>query len=435
MMKLLDAASRAFLAVALVALAVVAVGVATGRPAWWQPAAVVACVGLAIGLRASPTSRPYQFTMWVLTAVVAALIYPQTFLHVGSVDLRNKWIILLVVQTVMFGMGTQMSLRDLTGLGSEGYAVFIGSLLHFTIMPLVGYSLAVAARLPPEIAAGVVLIGSCSSGLASNVMNYLAGGNLPLSITLTALSTMMAPLLTPLWMKLLAGAMVEVHFVDMMLEILKIMIVPLGAALLHDYLLHASTTGRRVVAALAAAGVGWLAFLATGGWERLESHVSEGGLMAIGVAGFALVAVLAGSIYHLLVRRWPGLPAIMPRLSMMGIVYFTAVTTAAGRDKLLVVGWLLFAVAIAHNTLGYLLGYWLSRLCRLDKRSARTVAMEVGLQNGGMATGIANAMGKLGTVGLAAAIFSPWMNVSGSVLANYWRKRPVDEDAKPQAAS
>jgi BASS family bile acid:Na+ symporter len=91
---------------------------------------------------------------------------------------------------------------------------------------------------------------------------------------------------------------------------------------------------------------------------------------------------------------------------------------------------LLFVAAIVHNTAGYVLGYWMSRLCRLDERSARTIAFEVGLQNGGMASGLAGAMEKLATVGLAAAIFSPWMNVSGSILANYWKKRPVKESIK-----
>jgi BASS family bile acid:Na+ symporter len=118
----------------------------------------------------------------------------------------------------------------------------------------------------------------------------------------------------------------------------------------------------------------------------------------------------------------------MPVASRAGIVSFTTVTTAAGRDNLLQVGALLFLAAALHNAAGYGFGYWLSRAAGLDKNSARSVAFEVGLQNGGMASGIAGAMGKLGTMGLAAAIFSPWMNVSGSVLANYWRKRPVNGD-------
>jgi BASS family bile acid:Na+ symporter len=115
----------------------------------------------------------------------------------------------------------------------------------------------------------------------------------------------------------------------------------------------------------------------------------------------------------------------MPVASMAGIVYFTTVTTAAGRDNLLRVGALLFVAAALHNAAGYFFGYWLRRAAGLDKNSARSVAFEVGLQNGGMASGLAGAMGKLGTVGLAAAIFSPWMNISGSILENHWRKRPV----------
>jgi BASS family bile acid:Na+ symporter len=115
----------------------------------------------------------------------------------------------------------------------------------------------------------------------------------------------------------------------------------------------------------------------------------------------------------------------MPVFSMFGIIYFTAVTTAAGRNELLAIGGLLICAAMLHNTAGYVLGYWLSRAMGLNRINARTVAIEVGLQNGGMASGLAAAMGKLGTVGLASAIFSPWMNVSGSMLANHWRKRPV----------
>jgi len=136
---------------------------------------------------------------------------------------------------------------------------------------------------------------------------------------------------------------------------------------------------------------------------------------------------VVGVAYHGFTRWLPRLDAWMPAASMAGIVYFTAVTTAAGRDNLLAVGGLLFLASALHNTAGYLFGYWLSRAAGLDKNSARSVAFEVGLQNGGMASGLAGAMGKLGTVGLAAAIFSPWMNISGSVLANYWRKRPAND--------
>jgi BASS family bile acid:Na+ symporter len=382
-----------------------------------------------------PALRPYQFTAWVIAAVVAGLVFPEAILHPGGLDLRNKWIMLSIIQLVMFGMGTQMSLRDVASLKNLSYAVVAGFCLQFTIMPLVGYGLATASGLPPEIAAGVVLIGSCSSGLASNVMNYLAGANLALSITLTALTTMLAPVVTPMWMKLLAGRMVEVSFLAMMVEILKVTIVPLAAALLDDYLKHASAAGRRAVWTIAAIGAAWLGFLTAGGWDWLAAQLGETGETAAGLVGFVLGAFVVGVVYHLLAKRLPGLTRLMPACSMFGIVFFTAVTTAAGRDSLLAVGWLLLVVAMAHNTLGYVLGYWLSRALRLDKTSARTVSIEVGLQNGSMATGVAASLGMLGTMGLAAAIFSPWMNVSGSILANYWRRRPVVEDAKPSATA
>jgi BASS family bile acid:Na+ symporter len=174
-------------------------------------------------------------------------------------------------------------------------------------------------------------------------------------------------------------------------------------------------------------------FLWTGGWAMLVSHVSSGMLPWVAMLGFLLAGFVVGVAYHGLTRWTPALDRWMPRASMFGIVYFTAVTTAAGRDDLLTIGGLLFLAAAIHNGLGYFFGYWLSRALGLDRASARTVAFEVGLQNGGMASGLAGAMGKLGTVGLAAAVFSPWMNVSGSVLANYWRKRPTISDEHKQS--
>jgi len=403
----------------------------------WQPLAVVLAVALPIGLRFIPKLRSYQFTAWILAAVVCAMIYPERFLHLGEFDTRNPWLILIIVQLVMFGMGTQMSLKDFAGVLKMPHGVIIGLTCQFTIMPLVGYGLAKAFNFPPEIAAGIVLIGSCSSGLASNVMAYLAKANLALSITLVACATLLAPIMTPFWMMKLAGEFVEVNFVDMMIKISKIVLVPIGAALLHDYLRFASKRGRRVVGTLFVTGLLWLGFLALGGWGTIVTSLAgysearqSTGTALIGLFGFCLGAVITGVLYHLATRRWSVIQKKMPIFSMFGIVYFTTVTTAAGRDNLVAIGLLLFIAAIIHNIAGYVLGYWLSRLCRLDKQSARTIAFEVGLQNGGMASGLAGAMGKLGTVGLAAAIFSPWMNISGSVLANYWKKKPVEQASK-----
>jgi BASS family bile acid:Na+ symporter len=397
----------------------------TETPSIWQPAAIILTVALAIALRFIPKLRGYQFTAWIVAAVMAAMIYPATFLKVGDFDLRNKWLILLVVQTVMFGMGTQMSLKDFAGVVKTPRGVLVGIVCHFSVMPLVGFALTKIFHFEPEIAAGIILIGSCSSGLASNVMAYIAKSNLALSVTVTAITTMIAPLMTPLLMKLLAGTLVEVSFFKMMLEIIKIVLVPIGAALLHDYLKHATARGRNVVLGAATVGATWLGFLACGGWDWMIAHASATTLPWIGVLGFLLGAVVVGVVYHGLTRWFKQLDSWMPVASMAGIVYFTTVTTAAGRDNLLKVGVLLFCAAALHNAAGYFFGYWLSRASGLDKNSARSVAFEVGLQNGGMASGLAGAMDKLGTMGLAAAIFSPWMNISGSVLANYWRRRPV----------
>jgi bile acid:Na+ symporter, BASS family len=399
--------------------------------AGWQPLAVAFAVALPIALRAFRPLRGFQFTAWIIAAVTAAMCYPSAFLHWGSFDLRNKWIILLVVQLVMFGMGTQMSLRDFAGVVRNPRGVLVGIICHFSVMPMVGLALTKIFHFQPEIAAGIILIGSCSSGLASNVMAYLANANLALSVTVTAITTLVAPLMTPLWMKLLAGTLVDVSFVSLMLEIVKIVIVPIGAALLHDYLKHASSRGVRRVIRVLIMSLVWLAFVALGGWTWLARHMPADELQFVGVLGFFAAAVVFGVIYHALARLLPRLDGWMPVASMFGIVYFTTVTTAAGRDNLLKVGVLLFLASVIHNAAGYFFGYWLSRAARLDKNSARSVAFEVGLQNGGMASGLAGAMGKLGTVGLAAAIFSPWMNISGSILANYWRRRPVNDGSVP----
>ncbi len=402
-------------------------GLVFGRPELWQPAGVILMLGLTLGMGGIAALRSYRYTAWILLAVVASMTYPAAFLRWGDLDLRHKWLVLLVVQGIMFGMGTQMRLRDLAGVLRMPWGVVVAVGCQFLIMPLTGFALTQIFSFPPEIAAGVILIGCCSSGLASNVMTFLARGNLPLSITATACATLLAPLMTPLWMKLLAGTLVEIKFFNMMVEIVKIVIVPIGAAMVHDYLKTATTAATRGLTwaqIVGGAGAVFLLLTRNADW-RLALPPGAG--MAVEVVGFLMGAVAFGVWFHQMTKLLPRLEGAMPFLSMAGIVYFTTVTTAAGRDHLLVVGGLLIVVAMLHNLAGYVFGYSLARLCRLDVQSARTVAIEVGLQNGGMASGLAGAMGKLATVGLAAAVFSPWMNISGSLLANWWRRRPVPE--------
>ena len=423
-MKLLQ---KLILGISILSAVVLLIGIIIGKDVVWQPSAVLFAVSFAIGIGSVKALRNYQYTAWIIVAVVAAMIYPNAFLKWGNVDLRNKWLILVVVQLVMFGMGIQMSIRDFSGVSSTGKGVLIGLACHFSIMPLVGYLLTRIFHFEPEIAAGIILIGSCSSGLASNVMVYLARANLVLSVTVTAMATLVAPFLTPLLMHLLANTLISVKFVAMMMEIIRIVIVPIGAALLHDYLKRASPQGKRNTLFIALFCIIWLICQPAFMWNIFAAHFSDSALQSASVFNFFTGAFLVGAGYHLLYLKVRDIDKYIPYLSMFGIVYFTTVTTAAGRDNLLHVGLVLFFAAVIHNSAGYFFGYWLSRLLKLDKNSARTIAFEVGLQNGGMASGLAGTMGKLATVGLAAAIFSPWMNVSGSVLANYWRRHPIEQ--------
>jgi BASS family bile acid:Na+ symporter len=391
----------------------------------WPPALVGLLAAGAVGLRFSRRLRSYQFTAWIVAVAAAALLYPQRLLHVHGWDMRNPWILLLTIQLVMFAMGTQMSLRDFAGVMRAPRGVIVAVLCQFSIMPLVAWALTKLFGFPPEIAAGVILIGSCSSGLSSNVMAFIARSNLALSVTVTAITTLCAPLMTPFWMKLLAGTLVPISYVHMMVEIIKIVLVPIGAALVHDYLKQATPRGKQVIAGLAALAIGWLLAMGLGGWNWCQLEFGTGALTVLGLAGFLLVAPAIGLAFHALARRLPGLEQRMPILAIAGILYVTGMTMAAGRDNIMQVGALLFLASVLLNLAGYSCGYGFSRACGLDVNSARSVAFEVGLQNGGMASGLASAMGRLGTVGLAAAIFIPWMNISGSLLANYWHRRPV----------
>ena len=413
-----------FLIVSILAAVVLLASVVMQNEWLYKPAALVTAISLAIGLGAVTSLKGYQYTAWIAAAVVAGMMFPAAFTTWGGVNLRDKTLILVIIQVVMFGMGTHMSLKDFSGLASTGKGVLVGLFCHFSIMPLMGLLLTKIFQFEPEIAAGIILIGSCSSGLASNVMVYLARANLVLSVIVTAMATMVAPFLTPLLMKLLAGTLIEIKFVDMMIEIIKIVLVPIGAALLHDYLKSATAIQKKKIYIISGLCALWLLVITSVLQNNSTNHSLQ---QSVVLSGFFAGAFITGVLYHFLYRRFPKLDNIMPLISMFGIIYFTTVTTAAGRENLMKVGLLLFMASVIHNAAGYFFGYWLSRLFGIDKNSSRTIAFEVGLQNGGMASGIAGSMGKLGTVGLAAAVFSPWMNISGSILANYWRRKPVDK--------
>lgn len=322
------------------------------------PCIILFSIFLAFSFRGYEALKSYTYTVMILGAVTMALYYPQYFREWG--DFKLTRLITPLIQLIMFGMGTSMSLQDFVGVVKMPKGVLIGVTSHFIIMPLLGFTLARVSPLEPEIAAGIILIGCSPNGMASNVISYLAKANLALSVTITAISTLLSPFVTPLLMNTLAGAFVEIDAWHMMWDIMKMVILPIGAGLLFNRL-------------------------------------------------------FSGKI------QW--LDDAMPLISMFGIGFSIVVITAAGRDNLVSIGPILLLLVLIHNLTGYFLGYWSARLCKMNERDCRTIAIEVGMQNGGLASGIAKEMGKIATVGLAPAIFGPLMNVTGSLLASWWHKR------------
>jgi BASS family bile acid:Na+ symporter len=306
--------------------------------------------------------------------------------------------------------------------------VFIGVFLHYTVMPLTGYTLAKLFGFPPEVAAGVILIGSVSSGAASNLMVYLGGGNVALAVTVTACSTLVSPVMTPFLMQTLAGRLVPIDFLKMLLEILNMVIVPVVSGLIAHRILYGHGSWENRGAPLAQiAGTGLVLSvgigLLPGGMLGPLQPLHTGAVVGLGLIGAVALAKLCVSVLARRPNTW--MDRVLPIVSMIGICLTIAIITARSREKLLTVGGALILAAILHNAAGYLLGYWFARAVRLDETTCRTVAIEVGMQNGGMASGLAMSVLNSADAALAPAIFGPWMNISGSVLASWWRKRPV----------
>ena len=402
----------------------------------WHGGLVLGVTGFAIGAGFWPALRSYQFTLWIIAGFVAAMVYASELIIWGGFNITHKWIVFLVIQATMFSMGTKLTIQDFIDVAKMPWAVFVGTFCHFLIMPLLGFALTIMFDFPPEVAVGILLIGACPSGLSSTVMVYIANANLALAVSICAVSTLAATIMTPLWVNLLAGSLIDIKLMSMIMDVIKIVLIPIGAAILNDYLKsYALLRGRRIVQGLAALSACWLLFMAFGGWNSLFESASADAQMFAVVANFFAGGIIWSLFYNWLTQQKPKIQSYMPKVSMIGIIFFTTTAAAAGRDNLMQVGFLLCVAMLLHNLGGFSIGYLMSRFVfRMDVQSARTVAFEVGLQNGGMASGLAAAMGKLATVGLASAVMTPLGNVSGSLLANYWRKKDA-RAAKPAAQS
>jgi len=423
----------------LIALATALIAAASGYASLIGPAVVVLFAALAVAFMGHAALRGVAFTVWVLAFVAASMFYPAAFGNWFGVDL--KVLIVPLIQIIMFGMGTTLSVRDFTRVLAMPWPVFIGMVLQFSVMPLVGLSIATVFGFEPEIAAGVILIGSVPGGVASNLMTYLARGDVALSVTMTACSTLLSPVMTPLMMKLLAGRLVPIDFWEMMLSILDMVIVPTVAGLIANRILYSRAAWLQrlgPVALIAVAGSLAAAAVSMANERLLSSVLSDsatGWVLALRgglLIGLLLIAAVAAAklVVSILLRgpeNW--MDKALPVVSMAGICVIIAIITSRSREQLLTVGLALIAASILHNTTGYVLGYWSAKLLGMSETACRTVAIEVGLQNGGMASGLAINVLKSPSAALAPAIFGPWMNVSGSVLATWWHRRPVRDAA------
>ena len=288
----------------------------------------------------------------VLLVATLALTLPATFAWIDT------WTINPLLGVIMFGMGLTLSPHDFKVVLSRPRDILIGCLTQFTVMPLLALGLTWAFSLPQELAIGVILVGCCPGGTASNVITYLAKGDLALSVGMTAASTLLAPLLTPLLVWAMAGTMVHVDTLGMLLSIVYVVIAPIVCGLFCQRFLP------------------------------------------------------------LMTRR---LTPVLPAFSSLVIALVVGIIVAHNADRLLTAGLLVVAVVVLHNLLGLTIGFTVGRLLRLQKPKCVALSIEVGMQNSGLASSLAVlhfAAYPLATI--PGAVFSVWHNISGALVARLY---------------
>ena len=294
------------------------------------------------------------FALWVILFAAIALLEPDLFIWLKA---YIPWLLGII----MLGMGMTMTVDDFKGVLQSPKAVFIGVVAQFVVMPGLAYLLCKMMNLPSEIAIGVILVGCCPGGTASNVITYMAKGNTALSVACTSVSTLLAPLLTPAIFYLLASQWIEINASSMFISILQVVLFPIILGLIIRAVLK----------------------------SKVESYIQ-----------------------------------VMPLISVIAIVAVVAAIIGGSKAQILESGLLILGVVALHNGLGYLVGFWASRLFKLPYADCKAVAVEVGMQNSGL--GVALAAVHFAASPLTAvpsAIFSLWHNISGPALATYWASK------------
>lgn len=267
---------------------------------------------------------------------------------------------------VMLGMGLTLTFKDFAEVTKNPKSVIIGVIAQFVVMPSVAYGLAKAFNLPADLAIGVILVGCCPGGTSSNVMTYLARGNTALSVACTTISTLLAPVLTPVIFYLFASQWLEINATAMFISVLQMVLLPI------------------------------------------------------------FVGVVIRTIFKQKVEQFS---QTMPLISVIAIVLIVTAVVSVSRDRIIESGLLIFAVVALHNGLGYLIGYLASRLLKLPIADSKAVAIEVGMQNSGLGAALAALHFKANPIiAVPSAVFSFWHNISGPILAMIFAKMKNDNE-------
>ena len=304
----------------------------------------------------------YMAVIALLVAIIA-LVFPDPVKGVIKTSYVNT-----LLGIVMFGMGMTLKLSDFKVVFTKPKAVITGILSQFIIMPLLAFLLVKIFNLDPALAVGVILVGSCPGGTSSNVMTYLAKGDVALSVGMTACTTILAPVVTPALVLLLGGATINVSYMSMLMSIVQVVLVPI-------------------------------------------------------VLGFV--------INHFFEKFAQACAKVLPLVSVIAICLIIMAVVAANAAKIMTVGWLIVVVVMLHNLCGYALGYGVGKVLGLSRDQMRTLSIEVGMQNSGLATSLATV--HFATMPLAAVpgtVFSVWHNISGAIYANILARTTKEEPAE-----
>ncbi|MBN6520356.1 bile acid:sodium symporter family protein [Acinetobacter pittii] len=298
------------------------------------------------------------FALWVIVFAALALWQPEFFVWLKA---YIPWILGII----MLGMGMTMTVDDFKGVLQSPKAVLIGVVAQFVVMPGLAYALCKLFNLPPEIAVGVILVGCCPGGTASNVITYMAKGNVALSVACTSVSTLLAPVLTPAIFYLLASQWLKIDAASMFISISQVVLLPIVIGLILRT---------------------WLK-------RQVESYIQ-----------------------------------VMPLVSVIAIVAIVAAIIGGSKAAILQSGLLILVVVILHNGLGYLLGFTAARFFKLPYADSKAIAIEVGMQNSGLGVALAAVHFAASPItAVPSAIFSLWHNISGPALATYWASKHKQE--------